>query len=602
MAHNPRVASDRNHRWIHRLSLLTAGATLVLVVAGGLVTSTGSGLAVPDWPTTFGHNMFLYPWSNMVGGILIEHGHRLIGAGVGLLTLIVAVWLWIADPRGWLRWLGVIALGAVIVQGILGGLRVVLVDRTLAMVHAALAQAFFALTVSVAFYTSTEGREEPPQELLPDAVPLSRLALLTMGSVYLQSMIGAVLRHTGRGLGAHLIFALVVAAVTVVLSGRILRNHRNQPRLVRPVTLLGGLLLVQILLGLGSLWGRVVTPGAGMPADFMVALTTMHVAGGALMLATCLVLSLRIYRLVPSRVPVVSHASRAHPTGRAGRLSDFVALTRPRVVVMVLVTTLVGFYVGSIGTADGLRLVSTLIGMALAAGGTLALNQYLEQDVDARMERTRLRPLPDGRLEPKEALLFGTLITGGGLLGLALAVNVLSAAVTAVSVGSYLFLYTPLKRRTSLCSVVGAVPGALPPVVGWAAARGELGVEAWVLFAILFLWQIPHSLAIARLYRDDYARAGIRLLPVIEPDGGSTGRQIVTNCLALLAVGSLPTLIGLAGSAYFIGAFILGVGFLGCGIGLAISRSETAARRLLLASLVYLPAQLGLMALDKLPL
>jgi len=489
----------------------------------------------------------------------------------------------------------------VIVQGILGGLRVVLVERALAIVHAALAQAFFALTVSVAFFTSDEGREGPPQAPVTDAVPLSRLALLTMGCIYLQSMIGAVLRHTGGGLGAHLINALVVATVIVYLTGRILRNHRDLPRLVLPGALLGGLLIVQLLLGLGSIWSRFVTPTAAVPAGFMVTLTTLHVAAGALMLATCLVLTLRVYRLLPSRVPAVGRARRAHPIGRSGRLSDFVALTRPRVVVMVLVTTLVGFYVGSVGAPDYLRLVSTLIGLGLAAGGTLALNQYLEQDVDARMERTRLRPLPDGRLEPKEALLFGAVITGGGLLFLALVVNLLSAGVTAVSVGSYLFLYTPLKRKTSLCSIVGAVPGALPPVIGWAAARGELGAEAWVLFAILFLWQIPHSLAIARLYRDDYARAGIRLLPVIEPDGGSTGRQIVSNCLALLAVGLLPTLIGLAGSVYFVGAFVLGVGFLGCGIGLAISRSETAARRLLLASLVYLPAQLGLMALDKVP-
>ncbi len=270
-------------------------------------------------------------------------------------------------------------------------------------------------------------------------------------------------------------------------------------------------------------------------------------------------------------------------------------------MVMVLVTTVVGFYVASSGTTDYIRLVHTLLGIGLSAGGTLALNQYLERDLDARMERTRLRPLPDGRLQPVKALVFGVGITGGGLLYLTLLVNNLSASITAISVGSYLFLYTPFKRKTSLCSVVGAVPGALPPVIGWGAARGELGLEAWVLFAILFLWQIPHSLAIARLYRDDYARAGIRVLPVVEPDGASTGRQIVSNCLALLAVGLLPTLIGLAGSVYFFGAFVLGMGFLGCGIGLAISRSETAARRLLLASLLYLPVLLTLMALDKVP-
>lgn len=282
-------------------------------------------------------------------------------------------------------------------------------------------------------------------------------------------------------------------------------------------------------------------------------------------------------------------------------LSDFLALTRPRVVLMVMITTLVGFYLASVGPVDYVRLIQTLVGLGFAAGGTLALNQYLERDVDARMERTRLRPLPDGRLQPADALVFGVAITGLGLAHLALFVNGLSAYVTAISVGSYLFLYTPLKRKTSLCSVVGAVPGALPPVVGWAAARGELGLGAWVLFAILFLWQIPHSLAIARLYREDYARAGIQLLPVIEPDGGSTGRQIVSNCLALLAVGLLPTLIGLAGSVYFFGAIVTGIGFLGYGIGLATSRSRQAARRLLFASLVYLPLQLGLMALDKVP-
>jgi protoheme IX farnesyltransferase len=268
---------------------------------------------------------------------------------------------------------------------------------------------------------------------------------------------------------------------------------------------------------------------------------------------------------------------------------------------MVLITACVGFYLASVGTPDYIRLIQTLIGLGFASGGTLALNQYLERDLDARMERTRLRPLPDGRLQPAEGLIFGVAITGAGLLHLALFVNGLSAFVTAVSVSSYLFLYTPLKRKTSLCSIVGAVPGALPPVIGWAAARGELGLGAWVLFAILFLWQIPHSLAIARIYREDYARAGIQVLPVVEPDGRSTGRQIVSNCLALLAVGLLPTLIGLAGSVYFFGSFVIGIGFLGCGVALAISRSDAAARRLLLASLIYLPVQLGLMALDKVP-
>lgn len=283
------------------------------------------------------------------------------------------------------------------------------------------------------------------------------------------------------------------------------------------------------------------------------------------------------------------------------RAADFLALTRLRVVLMVLITTLVGFYLGSRGPVQYARLLQTLIGMALAAGGTLALNQYLERDVDARMERTRLRPLPNGRLQPAEALTFGVAISAVGLLYLTLVVNALSSLVAAMSVGSYLFLYTPLKRKTSLCTVVGAIPGALPPVTGWVAARGEVALEAWVLFAVLFLWQIPHSLAIAWLYREDYARGGIRVLPVVEPDGRSTSLQVVNNCLALLAVGLLPTVIGLAGPVYFFAAVALGGAFLGWGISLAISRSVVAARRLLLASLVYLPVLLTLMALDKVP-
>ena len=286
-------------------------------------------------------------------------------------------------------------------------------------------------------------------------------------------------------------------------------------------------------------------------------------------------------------------------TGGYRRALDFLELTKPRVSLMVLVTMFVGFYLGSEHGAGYLRLIETLIGTALAAGGTLALNQFLERRADALMARTRHRPLPDGRMQPTEALLFGVGLAAAGLLVLALTVNALSALVTASIVGSYLFIYTPLKQRSSLCGVVGAVPGALPPVIGWTAATGGLSIEAWVLFAIMFFWQIPHTLAIARLYRDDFAKAGIQFLPVIESDGWTTGRQIITHSLALLVVSLLPTLLGLAGTVYFLAALLLGSGFLWYGIGLAISQSLAAARRLLLASLIYLPLLLVVMALDR---
>src|SRR6266581_1503423 len=279
--------------------------------------------------------------------------------------------------------------------------------------------------------------------------------------------------------------------------------------------------------------------------------------------------------------------------------TDLLSLTKPRVVVMILVTTLVGYYVGVSGTPDYVRMLHLVVGTLLAAGGTLALNQYWERDVDARMERTRVRPLPEGRLAPLEALLFGTAVTVAGLVYLGAFVSPLVMLVTAATTGLYLFAYTPLKLRTPLCTIVGAVPGALPPVAGWVASREAFGIGAWVLFGILFLWQLPHTLAIARLYRDDYARAGVRLLPVVDAEGASTERQIVTGCLALLAVSLLPTLLGLAGAVYFAGALLLGLGFVSLGAWHAWAPSAAGARRVLFASLLYLPALLALLALDK---
>ncbi len=279
-------------------------------------------------------------------------------------------------------------------------------------------------------------------------------------------------------------------------------------------------------------------------------------------------------------------------------LADVIELSKPRLVVMILITTAAGFYLGS-RTFEWLHCLHTLLGAGLTAAGVLGLNQYLERDVDALMERTQGRPIPDGRMGPLTALLIGAVFTGSGMLYLTFIVNVLSGFVISLIVVSYLFLYTPLKRKTSLCTLIGAVPGALPPVVGWVAAHGSLTGEAWVLFTILFLWQLPHSLAIAYIYREDYARAGFRLLPVIHPDGASTRRQIVVNCVALLGIGLLPTGFGVAGSIYFFTALLSGLAFLAVGIYLARTRSMRAARHVLYASLFYLPVVFITMALDK---
>ncbi len=284
------------------------------------------------------------------------------------------------------------------------------------------------------------------------------------------------------------------------------------------------------------------------------------------------------------------------------RLLDYLELTKPRLVLMVLMTTLVGFYMGSESLPDYLVLLHAVLGTALAAGGTLALNQALESDIDATMKRTRHRPIPEGRVQPVECVLFGSVLVASGLLLLVVAVNVLSALLTAIISVTYLFLYTPFKQKSSVCSLIGAVPGALPPVIGWTAAQGTLGLEAGILFGILYLWQIPHNLAIARLYREDFLCAGIRFLPVVDQEGRSTGRQAVSHCLALLVVSLMPTLTGLAGEIYYFAAILLGVGFLVYAVRLAALRSVTSARHLLFASLFYLPLLFVAMALDRIPI
>lgn len=291
---------------------------------------------------------------------------------------------------------------------------------------------------------------------------------------------------------------------------------------------------------------------------------------------------------------------RLHVACLTARAADYLALTKPRLTGLVLLTTLAGFHAATRGPLDGGLLLSTLMGTALVAAGAAVLNQYLERDVDALMRRTRRRPLPAGRVAPEEALAFGVLLSAAGLLYLAFAVRMLAALLAALSLGTYLFLYTPMKRTTPLCTLMGGVPGALPPMIGWAAARDALGIEAWLLFVILFLWQQPHFLAIAWLYREDYAAAGLPMLPVVD-DGDSTGRQAMLYAAALVPASLLPVIHGQAGAPYVVGALVLGAGFLACGAALAIASSRPAARRLFLASLIYLPTLLAWLALNKLP-
>jgi protoheme IX farnesyltransferase len=265
----------------------------------------------------------------------------------------------------------------------------------------------------------------------------------------------------------------------------------------------------------------------------------------------------------------------------------------------VTITTLVGYVLGARRPITAPHLAATLVGTALVAAGASALNMLLERRIDACMLRTRTRPLPSGRLRPSEALAGGLALTSTGLAALAWLTGPLPALIALLTWASYLFLYTPLKPLTSLSTVVGAFPGALPPVIGWAAARGGLEPGAFVLFAILFLWQIPHFLAIAWIYRDDYARGGLPMLPVLDPDGRITGRQAVANSFALLVVSLTPTAAGLAGGLYLVGAVVLGIAFSAIAVWAAAARAPRAVRALFLASLVYLPAICALLLIDK---
>lgn len=292
---------------------------------------------------------------------------------------------------------------------------------------------------------------------------------------------------------------------------------------------------------------------------------------------------------------VVDAAVAATPA----RAVDFVQLTKPRITFLVLVTTAVGYALGVGATFQPAVFFALLVGTALVSGGASALNQWAERDADARMLRTRSRPLPSGRLAPADAFAFGIAISVVGLVLLASAVNALTALLAAASLASYVFVYTPLKRVTPLCTLVGAVPGAIPPMMGFAAAAGSLEREAWALFAVLFLWQLPHFLSIAWIYREDYARGGFPMLPVTDPTGHSTARQSVAYAAALVPVTLLAGAFAGAGQGYLWSAVGLGALFVGCAVVFAVRRSLASARWLFLVSVLYLPAVLGLMVLDR---
>jgi protoheme IX farnesyltransferase len=287
---------------------------------------------------------------------------------------------------------------------------------------------------------------------------------------------------------------------------------------------------------------------------------------------------------------------------------DYIELTKPRITWLILMSTGIGYFFGLRGTGNWLdflkhihllSLLHTILGTGLLASGTAALNQWYEREADRHMRRTAHRPLPSGKMSASHAFAFGVALSVAGFVDLWLGVNHLAALIGAFTLASYLFLYTPMKSRTWWSTTVGAVPGALPPVIGYAAAAGVVTKESWVLFAILFLWQFPHFYSIAWMYKDDYARAGILMLPVVEPDGRSTARQIVLYGIALIPASLIPGMLGMSGRIYLAGALLLGLWFLYSGVRVALERTVLRARNVLVTSVLYLPLIYGLMLLDR---
>jgi heme o synthase len=569
---------------MHRLAVLLAISTLLLVVAGGLVTSNDAGLSVPDWPLSYGKLMPL-----MEGGVFYEHGHRMVATWVGFLTTILAIWLWRSEPRPWLRRLGFAALGAVIVQGLLGGMTVIfMLPKPVSITHACLAEIFFSTTVALVLFTSAWWQREPVTVEDAGSPPLRLLALAAPLVVLAQVALGAAARHHALNVIPHIAGALVTSAFVLWVGLRVLMAHSGNTALRRGALALISITTLQVFLGIAAYISRLMTANAPQPMPVMVWFTVIHVAVGALTLAASVVMALLVSR----------HVRDGYAIRQV--VANYAELTKPSITWLILMSAAVGYFFGAREGGFGVAtFLHTMLGIGLIASGTAALNQCYEHEADAKMRRTCTRPIPSGRTTVRRSLIFAVALSFLGFLQLAWGANLLAACLGLFTLASYLFLYTPLKQRTPVSTTVGALPGAMPPMIGFAAAAGTITAEAWVLFAILFLWQFPHFYAIAWMYREDYARAGIRMLPVVEPDGRSTARQIVVTALLLIPVSLVPSYLGMTGRIYLAGTLALGLWFFYSGVRVASDRTTVRARSVLLVSIVYLPLVYGLMILDR---
>ncbi len=583
-----------------RLALVSASATFLLIVLGGVVRATGAGLACPDWPLC--HGRIIPPLEPLV---LIEYSHRLAASLVGILTLALVI---SAVRRFSVRSdaarLSIVAVLLLAVQIVLGGLTVRHeLSAWIVVAHLGTAMAFFGTLVAIAVLAMLGPAARSQRD------GFWKLALSSLGATYVLVLIGGYVSASGAGLACpdwplcygrllpslqgpvavhfyHRVAAGLVGLLIVTSAAAAYRTQVRRPQLLAASAVAVGLFILQVILGALNVEYRL--------AD---SVTTSHLATAAALFASLVVL-LVLARRVPEVEP--ERTAGPEPSRRVARVLDYVALTKPRIMILLLVTALAAMLIAAPGQVSPWVIIATLVGGALASGSASAVNQLLERDIDALMARTRRRPVAAGRVEPAFALAFAILLGFVAFAVLSVFVNLLSAVLAIGGLVFYVLVYTVwLKRITPQNIVIGGAAGAVPPLVGWAAATGRIELPALILFLIVFLWTPPHFWALSLYRRDDYARAGVPMLPVVAGDE-VTRRQIVIYTVVLVTASLLLSPFGGMGWVYTVAAVVCGGLFVGLAVDTWRQKTARSAVRLFGYSILYLGLLFGAMVADRL--